>query len=170
MLPLPLAVLLAGFGNLVSARILHGLARSWVCHLLFSFCMRRCPGIGFGGSGWFVALHISLCKGKSHSLSSSVLTSLPPGDLGRSGGWLGRLLYGLTIPWSSLDVPLSSFTICVLGKIRGKDLPAVPCCACFVPTGVIFSFFFPLMMAKSHWPAHDMLLSSGRGGKSGMSC
>lgn len=121
-------------------------------------------------SGWFMALHISLSKGKSYSLFSSVLTSLASDDLGRSGGWLGSLLYGLTTPWSSLYVPPSSFTICVLGKIRGKNLPAVPCCACFVPTGVIFSFFFPLMMAKSHWPAHNMLLSSGRGGKSGMSC
>lgn len=162
--------LLAGLENLLSAKILHGLAHNWVCPLLFSFCMRRCPGIGFGVSERFMALHISLSKGKSCCLSSSVLTSLFSDDLSRSGGWLGRLLYGLASPWSSLYAPPSSFTICVLGKIRGKNLPAVPCCACFVPTGVTFSFFFPLMMAKSHWPAHDMLLSSGRGGKSGMSC
>lgn len=160
MLPLRLVVLLTGFGNLLSAKILDGLAHNWVCLCFFSFCTRRCLSIGFGVSGWFGAWHISHSKGKSCCLFSSVLTSLPSGDLSRSGGWLGRLLYGLTILTHNLRAGKK-----YMGKISQLCLAALVCTHwCH-----FLLFFSPLMMAKSHWPAHDMLLSSGRGGKSGMS-
>ena len=87
-----------------------------------------------------------------------MLASLALGDLSRSGGWLGRLLYGMTVSWSSLHVPLSSFTITpsvCWKKYVGKILQL---CLFFCThwCNFLLGFFFHLLMAKSHWPAHGM--------------